>query len=115
MNRKVVALAMGLVAVLFASSSSADAAGDAAVQLSQMQISPGLVPPIQLITGIATNTSGHKLKLVTLTFKLYDANGVVIGTANAQMSNLDTGESWRYEAPATMAFARAKIGDISAL
>lgn len=114
MNRIVAALTVSLATGLFAPSSWADAAGDAAMQVSQPQVIPGIAPPIQLITGIAKNTSGHKLQLVTLTFKLYDASGVVIGTAVAQTFNLDAGESWRYEAQATKSFAVTKLGDISA-
>jgi hypothetical protein len=115
MNRVLAPLMFGLLACVSTTPSSADAAGDAAIQISQMQVTAGPVPPISLITGVAKNVSGHRVRLVTLSFKLYDASGAVIGDAVAQAQNLDVGESWRYQATTTIPFAKTVISDISAL
>ena len=91
----------------------ADELGDAALGLSQLTVSAGPAPPLEIVSGTALNKAGRRLGLVTLTFKLYDASGAVIGTALAQTSNLDAGETWRYQAIATIPFATVKLGDIS--
>ena len=50
------------------------------------------------IVGIAKNISGKDLSYVSVNFSIYDANGILLGSAYANMNNLSAGESWRFEA-----------------
>lgn len=50
------------------------------------------------ITGIAKNTSGQNLSYASIEFSVYDASGINLGTALANINNLMEGDTWRFEA-----------------
>jgi hypothetical protein len=50
------------------------------------------------ITGEVVNRTGARLSYAQVTVTLYDANGSVVGTALANVNNLDPGASWRFTA-----------------
>jgi hypothetical protein len=116
MNRKnyiTAFLIVAVMAVVSASSKFSKALGNASVELSHMRISPGPIPSITAVTGFARNISGERMKLIYLSFKLYDASGSVVATAVAQTSNLGVDEIWRYEALGSKPFTTAKLTDIT--
>ncbi len=69
------------------------------------------------ITGALKNTGKRTYSYVAVTFTLYDAEGYNIGTALDNMTNLNAGDSWKYEAESFEWFdappASCKCTDIS--
>lgn len=54
------------------------------------------------ITGTLTNNTEKEVSYIQVEYVLYDANGVQIGTAWANTSNLKAGGSWKFEAISTV-------------
>ena len=50
------------------------------------------------ITGTIKNNCDRRFGYVQITFKLYDEHDNVIGTALANQSSLDAGETWKFKA-----------------
>jgi hypothetical protein len=50
------------------------------------------------ITGAIKNNCGKSFSYVQVTFKLTDESGAVVGTALANVNNLDAGETWKFKA-----------------
>lgn len=50
------------------------------------------------ITGTITNTTKRDFSYISVTYKIYDASGAVIGTALDNANNIGSGETWRFEA-----------------
>jgi hypothetical protein len=64
------------------------------------------------ITGTVENRSGRKLKYAQITFNLYDEEGAQVGTALANINNLEPGGTWKFKA---VGFARCKSYKVSEL
>lgn len=50
------------------------------------------------ITGVAKNTSKKNYSYASVEFSVYDSSGNNLGTALANINNLSSGDSWRFEA-----------------
>ena len=50
------------------------------------------------ITGTLTNNTGSEKSYVSVEYVIYDADGVQIGNAYANTTNLKAGGTWRFEA-----------------
>lgn len=50
------------------------------------------------ITGVAKNTTNKNYSYASVEFSVYDANGNNLGTAIANINNLSSGDTWRFEA-----------------
>lgn len=50
------------------------------------------------IAGSIKNDCGRKFRYVQVTFKLFNVNGDVVGTALANQNDLDPGETWEFKA-----------------
>lgn len=50
------------------------------------------------ITGTAKNTTLKNFSYVQIEFSVYDANGINLGSAFANIGNLASGETWSFEA-----------------
>lgn len=57
-----------------------------------------LLYPIIGISGLATNESGHALRVLTIEFGAYDQDGVKISSAHATTGSLSEGGKWRFDA-----------------
>jgi len=57
------------------------------------------------ITGTVVNRRGKNLRYVQITYKLYDESGAQVGTALANINNLEPGGTWKFEA---VGFRKAK-------
>jgi len=66
------------------------------------------------ITGAIKNTCGHTFRYIQITWKLLDGSGAVVGTALANQSNLDDGETWKFKAHALTEFAKYRLDKITA-
>ena len=53
------------------------------------------------IRGVLTNNTDRNVSYIQLEYVLYDANGVQVGTAYANTSNLKAGGSWKFDAIGT--------------
>ena len=51
-----------------------------------------------VIKGTAKNTSGRNYSYASVEFSVYDASGNNLGTALANINNLGSGDTWRFEA-----------------
>ncbi len=50
------------------------------------------------ITGVAKNVTSRNFSYASVEFSVYDANGNNLGTALANINNLSSGDTWRFEA-----------------
>lgn len=50
------------------------------------------------VTGVAKNTTNKNYSYASLEFSVYDASGNNLGTAWANINNLASGDTWRFEA-----------------
>ncbi|WP_139298934.1 FxLYD domain-containing protein [Pseudobutyrivibrio sp. ACV-2] len=66
------------------------------------------------IKGSLKNTTGRDLTYAQITFALYDDDGAQIGTAVANINNLEKDGIWKYSAtPMTMeSWSQYKLTDI---
>lgn len=68
------------------------------------------------VTGSITNTTGKNLSYISVEYKVYDNDNAVIGTALANANNIDTDETWKFEAMSFMFFdqkpAKVKLSEI---
>ena len=53
------------------------------------------------ITGTIKNNTNKQYSYVQVTFNLYDANGAQIGTALANINNLEANGTWKFKAIGT--------------
>lgn len=67
---------------------------------------------ITSVDGVMKNTTGTTLKNVFVTFKLYNSEGEVVGTALNRGQDIEPGESWRFSAPSTVQFEKAKLSKV---
>lgn len=70
-----------------------------------------------VITGTFTNNSDEELSTISITYNLYDADGIQIGNAYASASNVAPGSSWAFEATSSVEpseVASFERGDVSA-
>ncbi len=51
-----------------------------------------------VISGYATNISDYDMEYVSINFNVMDANGNLLGTANAYTDNLKEGKTWKFKA-----------------
>lgn len=102
---KAIALALSLFAT---SALAADITKK--VPISEVKVtSQGLITTVE---GLAKNKTGVSLKNVFVTFKLYNSAGEVVGSALARGQDIDPDESWRFSAPSTIKFAKAKLSKV---
>ena len=104
MKRQLVALAM----VLWAASASAQ---PQPVELSQVTATSG--NPYGHVTGLAQNDTGQTIKLLFISYNLFDENGTQIGNAVAQTQDLAPGGRWQFDATTPVPFATYKLGSIN--
>lgn len=98
--------AIALALSLFATSAMASDI-TSKVTLSEVRVtSKGLITAVE---GVMKNNTGTTLKNVFVTFKLYNSAGEVVGTALNRGQDIDAGESWRFSAPSTVKFDKAKL------
>ena len=68
------------------------------------------------VTGSITNTTGKNLSYISVEYKVYDNDNAVIGTALANANNIDTDETWKFEAMSFTFFdqkpAKVKLSEI---
>lgn len=50
------------------------------------------------VTGTITNNTNKEYSYVQVTFNLYDSSGAQIGTALANINNLEAGGTWKFSA-----------------
>lgn len=101
--------AIALALSLFATSALADDITNK-VTLSEVQVTTkGFVTAVE---GVMKNNTGTTLKNVFVTFKLYNSAGEVVGTALNRGQDIDPGESWRFSAPSTVKFDKAKLSKV---
>ena len=67
-----------------------------------------------IITGSVKNTCGRNFRYVQITFKLIDASGSLVGTALANQSSLDAGETWKFKAHGFVSAPRFRLDHITA-
>ncbi|MBP6965553.1 MAG: FxLYD domain-containing protein [Armatimonadetes bacterium] len=67
------------------------------------------------IEGTARNKSGRKYHEVSITFRLLDASGRVVGTAGDKTLDLEEGARWKFSARATTSnFEQMKFDGVTA-
>ncbi len=66
------------------------------------------------ITGTIKNNCGRSFSYVQVTFKLTDDSGAVVGTAMANQSSLDAGETWKFKAHGFTPSKRYRLDEITA-
>jgi hypothetical protein len=59
------------------------------------------------ITGTVRNNSGRAYRYAQITFTLYDASGAQVGTALANIANLEVGGRWKFRAGVLQPDARS--------
>ncbi|MDI3274866.1 FxLYD domain-containing protein [Pseudomonas sp. AL03] len=64
------------------------------------------------VQGYARNTTNAQFNSVTVVFKLYDRSGNMVGNAIANGMGLGPNESWKFTAPAGVAFDRAEVTSV---
>jgi hypothetical protein len=74
--------------------------------ISQTNVVKGPSTDSSYIIGTMTNETGKDISSISLTFKLYDAKGVVVGNAIANMSDFSTNDKWSFKALATVPFSK---------
>ena len=67
------------------------------------------------VLGIAHNNTNATIANVFVKFKLYDAEGNVVGNTIAHGADIGPGENWKFSAPATVPFTQAKLSSIQAM
>ncbi|MGF0237586.1 FxLYD domain-containing protein [Rhodococcus sp. IEGM1300] len=101
--------AIALALSLFATSALADDI-TGKVTLTEVHVTnKGLITAVE---GVLKNTTGTTLKNVFVTFKLYNTEGEVVGTALNRGQDIEPGESWRFSAPSTVKFEKAKLSKV---
>lgn len=96
---------IALVGLLFTTSAiAADAVSVANLNI----VNVNGVPTIQ---GIATNNTDKTIKAVFVKFKLYEGK-VVTGNTVAQGSDIEAGESWKFQAPVVQKFDSYKVSSV---
>lgn len=96
------------VAAIFLSTA---ASADYRVNISELHT--GTAPAgYPAVMGLARNTTNGSLSAVFVKFKLYDADGNVVGNTVAHGQDIGPGETFKFAAPTTVPFAEAKLGDV---
>lgn len=54
--------------------------------------------PLVGVSGLATNETGRRLRMLALTLGVYDKDGVKISAAHASTTALEVGAKWRFDA-----------------
>jgi hypothetical protein len=67
-----------------------------------------------VITGSVKNACDRHYRYVQITFKLFDASGAVVGTALANQSSLDAGETWKFKAHGFISAPKFRLDRITA-
>jgi hypothetical protein len=66
------------------------------------------------ITGMVINRRSEKLGYVQITFSLYDNSGAQVGSAMANINNLDSGGKWKFSASTFGTdYAKYKFAELS--
>ncbi|WP_449432447.1 FxLYD domain-containing protein [Pseudomonas putida] len=103
--RKAIALALSL----FTACAFAGEVTDK-VMLSEVHVvNKGRITSVE---GLAKNNTGKALKNVFVTFKLYNSAGEVVGSALDRGQDIEPGEAWRFSAPSTAEFTKAKLAKV---
>jgi hypothetical protein len=104
--RKILALAAILLSTV--------AIAEDRVSVSGLQVTKAAAgyPAVQ---GIAHNNTNATIANVFVKFKLYDAEGNVVGNTIAHGADIGPGENWKFSAPAMVPFTEVKLSSIQAL
>lgn len=101
-----------LVAALAAISINAVAEGTEPLDISPTQVQLGPNGIGFVIAGVAVNTSNKTLSGVSLSFNLYDDKDNLVGNAIANVSGLEPGGRWSFQALTNQPFAKYKVGKV---
>lgn len=84
-------------------------AGVNALQISDLQVGRDAGTGVEIVTGVATNTSDAPVKSAFVHFNLYDAQGDLVGNTIANGSDIGPGERWTFKAYTPQQFDHAKL------
>jgi hypothetical protein len=65
------------------------------------------------IVGKVKNNTDEEFSYVQITFNLYDESGALVGSAMANVNNLEANGVWKFEAAALEKFKTAKFKEIT--
>ncbi|MFO0926371.1 MAG: FxLYD domain-containing protein [Gemmataceae bacterium] len=68
---------------------------------------------IVTITGTVENRRSRTLRLVKITYHLYDDSGARVGSAFDLINNLEAGESWKFKAVGLVKASKYRLADLS--
>jgi hypothetical protein len=79
------------------------------VHLGSYRVERDVTPSRDKVVGTLTNVGRVRVHSARVSFRLFDANGHVIGRATDEVHDLDPGHTWKFHAIARGNVSRARL------